>query len=254
MPRLVEDDYCALLVEIFKLGDNLVGLFGHALVEVFACLVELVYLFAHGECRRQIALDKQVYGYLALLYASRCVYARAYLEDNVVDGNLFLSQSAHLNDGFEAGARIVIQLLDSMVREYAVFAHIGHEVRGDAHCHKVEQRIELLGRNAVVLCECLHEFEAHSAAREVGVGVGRVGTLGVQDGYCAGQLLVGHMVVAHDKVDSFLFGVCNLLDGLNSAVEHNYKFHSRRVGVVYSSFGNSIAILVSVGNVVVDVK
>ena len=49
---------------------------------------------------------------------------------------------------------------------------------------------------------------------------------GVEYRGCRGQLVVGHMVVADDEVDSALLGILYLVDSLYAAVEDYYKRHS----------------------------
>ena len=85
---VVQDDGTAV-GKPFQSGNNLVGLFGHGFVEVFAGFVVLVDLSCLFQSKREVFLRQQVYCFLAVLDASRSVDSRTYLENDVADGNLF---------------------------------------------------------------------------------------------------------------------------------------------------------------------
>ena len=172
VPVGVEDYDGAALVKALEPLDNAVGLLGHAFVELLACLVHLVYLMAHCYCSLQVVLNEQIDSHLALLYTARSVYTWSNLEDYIVDVYLLLIEAAHIDYGLEADTWAVVELLYAVESQNAVLAHYGHEIRCYAHGYKVKQRIELVGGNAVVHCKSLHELEAHTATREVRIGVG----------------------------------------------------------------------------------
>ena len=197
---------------------------------------------------------QQVHGFLAVLDASRSVDARPYLEDDVADGQFLVCQSADVDDGLQPDAGVAVELLQAMVGQDAVLAHDGHNVRGDAHSHQVEQGDEVVELDAVAQREGLHELEAHAAARQVLVGIRVVLALGVQDGHGGRQYLVGHVVVADDEVDAFLPGIRNLLYGLDAAVQHDDELYARLHGVVHSFVRHPVAFVVAVGDVIVDVR
>ena len=56
MPLLVVDYDGLVLVLVVQLGYNLVGLFGHGLVQVLALFVVLVYLCCLGACGLVVTL------------------------------------------------------------------------------------------------------------------------------------------------------------------------------------------------------
>ena len=140
-----------------------------------------------------------------------------------------------------------------MVGQDAVLAHDGHDVRGDADGHKVQQGDEVVELDAVAHGKCLHELEPHAAARQVLVGIRVVRALGVEDGGGRGQLVVGHVVVADDEVDAFLAGIRHFLHGLDAAVQHDDQLHARPCGIVHPLHRHPVALVVAVGDVVVDV-
>ena len=61
------------------------------------------------------------------------------------------------------------------------------------------------------------------------------------------------MVVADDKVDALAQGVVHLLHGFDAAVQHDDKFDTSGRGKVNTFLGDAIALLVAVGDVVVNV-
>ena len=233
---------------------NAVGLFGHALVQVLARLVVLVDLEGLCPGGGEVLLRQQVHGFLAVLDASRSVDARPYLEDDVANVDFPVRQSADVDDGLQPDAGVAVELLQAVVGQDAVLAHDGHDVRGDAHGHQVEQGDEVVELDAVAQREGLHELEAHAAARQVLVGVRVVLALGVQDGHGGRQHLVGHVVVADDEVDALLAGIGNLVHGLDAAVQHDDELHARFHGVVHSFVRHPVAFVVAVGDVIVDVR
>ena len=107
--------------------------------------------------------------------------------------------------------------------------------------------------NAVVFGKGLHELEAHAAAAQLLERVGVVGAFGVEDGHGGGHHIVGHVMVADDKVDAQALGIGNFLDGLDAAVEYNDEFDARFVGKVHALATHSVALIVAVGDVIVDV-
>ena len=119
----------------------------------------------------------------------------------------------------------MIYLFDAMKGKYSVFADDGNQIGCNADRHKIEQRIELVGRNAVVHCKSLHELEAYATTREMRTGLGGVGTLGIQYGYGTREFLIGHMMVADNEVDTQRLGIGNLLNGFYSAIENDDKLN-----------------------------
>ena len=61
------------------------------------------------------------------------------------------------------------------------------------------------------------------------------------------------MMVADDEVYAKRLGILHLLDCLDAAIEDDDEFHTCFLGIVYTLVANSISLLVSVGNIIVDV-
>ena len=253
VPRLVVEHDGAAVGEVRQLLHDVVGLLGHGLVQVLARLVILVDLPGFLQCGREVLLRQQVHRLLAVLYASRGVDARPYLEDDVAHGDFLVRQPAHVDDGLHPHAGVGVQLLQPVVGQDAVFAHDGHNVRRDAHRHQVQQGNEVVEFNAVAHGECLHELEPHAAARQVLVGIRVVKAFGVEDGHGGRQFVIRHVVVADDEVDAFLTGIRYLLHGLDAAVQHDNQLHTRPRGIVHALHRHSIALFIAVRDVIVDV-
>ena len=138
MPVFVVQDDGTAVGKPFQSGNNLVGLFGHGFVEIFAGFVILVDLSCLFQSKREVFLRQQVYCFLAVLDASRSVDSRTYLEYDVADGNLFFRQPAYVDNGFQPHARIAVELLQAMIGKDAVLSHNRYNVRGYADRNQVQ--------------------------------------------------------------------------------------------------------------------
>ena len=108
-----------------------------------------------------------------------------------------------------------------------------HYVGGYAHGHKVKHGIQFGLANAIALGKSLHELEAHTASRQVRAGIGAVLKLGVEYGNRIGELVVGHMMVADDEINTERLGITYFLDGFDAAIKDDYEFYALGGGVVY---------------------
>ena len=61
------------------------------------------------------------------------------------------------------------------------------------------------------------------------------------------------MVVTDDEVDAQLFGVGNLLNGLDAAVKYDNQPHAGGMGVVHTLVADSISLLVAVRDIEINV-
>ena len=128
MPRLIIDDDRSALVQSLQSIHDAVGLFGHALIEVFAGFVVLIDLSSLLKGRRKIFLCEQVNRLLTVLDATRCIDARANLEDDIPYGNLLICQSTYVNDSLQPHTGVAVNLLQAMEGQNAILAHDGHNV------------------------------------------------------------------------------------------------------------------------------
>ncbi len=101
---------------------------------------------------------------------------------------------------------------------------------------------------------CLHELEAHTAARQVVERIGAVFALGIEHSHGRGQLHVGEMVVADDGVDAQFLGVFDFLHGLDAAVERNQQGAAMFLGRVDAFVRHTVTLVITIGNVVFDVR
>ena len=168
-----------------------------------------------------VAFHQKVYAHLAVLHASGRIDARTNFEDDVAHGEFSAVESADVDDGFQTDARVGVELFQSMESQDAVLVGHRHDVGGDAHGTEVEQRDKSGEWDAIVLGERLHELESHAAAAEVLEWEGVVGTFRVEYGHGWWHHVVGHVMVADDEVDAKAFGILNLLDCLDAAVEYD---------------------------------
>ena len=232
---------------------NLVGLFGHLLVDIAALVVILVDAYSLCQGFLQVLLHQQRHGLRTVLHASRSVDARPDLEHDVAHGQFASRQSANVNDGLQPHRGSLVELLETMEGQGAVLAVNRHQVGSNAERTEVEQGDEARERDAVVLGKGLHELESHATAGEVVVGIRRVGTLGIQYRHGGGHDIVGNMVVADDEVNATLISIRNFVDCLDAAIEHNNQFYTCLCCIVYSLDADTIALLVTIRDIVFHV-
>ena len=254
MPILVVQHDGAAVCESFQTGYDLIGLFGHGLVKVFAGFVILIDLSGLFQSNREVLFRQQIYRFLAVLDTSGGIDTRTYLEYYIADGDFFFRQSAYVDNGLQPYARITVELFQTVIGKYAVLSHNRYDVRGDADCHQVQQRNQMMKFDAVADSECLHEFKTYSAARKMFVRIGVVFALGVQYSYGRGQHFIGYVVVADDEVDAFFLGVCNFVYSLDAAVQHDNQSHTGFGGIVHTLCRNAISLVVTVGYVIIYVR
>ncbi len=207
-----------------------------------------------------VALDQQFHGgvaarrrgvFVVLVHAHAAggVDARTDLEDDVVDGDVVLVQTADLDDRQQTLRRLAVEVFEAEMRQNAVFAHQRHDVRGDAHYQQVQQRADLLERHPVFLRIGLHEFESHAAARQFVERVGTIDPLGVQNGYGPGNLLGREVMVADDEIHALRLRIDNLFRGFDAAVQGDDKPHALAGGEVDTFDRNTVSFGITVGDV-----
>ncbi len=105
----------------------------------------------------------------------------------------------------------------------------------------------------VVLGESLHEFEAYATSAKMLEWERIIWSLGVEYGHSWWHHLVGNMIITDDEIYAKALGIFYLLDGLDAAIEDNNEFYTCFMGKVYSLLAYSIAFVVPIGYVVVDI-
>jgi hypothetical protein len=65
---------------------------------------------------------------LTILHTARGIYARTYLEDDVIHGYLLLAEATGLYDSLYARRRLQIQLLEAMICQNAILVSYVDEV------------------------------------------------------------------------------------------------------------------------------
>ena len=222
-----------VLLRFFQFGvalDDLVRLLRHVAVDRLAVLVEGVddrpVVFGVA----LVVLDEQVHGGVSARrrgvfvvfvhpHTAGGVDARPDLEDDVVDGDRVLVQSADLDDRQQTLRRRAVEQFEPVMGQDAVFAHQRHDVRGDAHHQQVQQRRDRRKRHPVFHRIGLHQLESHAAARQLVERVGAIGAFRIENGYRTKNLLGREVMVADDEIHALSLRIGYLLRGFDAAVE-----------------------------------
>ena len=200
-----------------------------------------------------VTFHQQIHAFLAILHTSGGIDSRTNLEDDIAHAQLSAVQTADVDDGFQSDARVGVEQFQAMESQDSVLIYYRHDICSNAHCTEVEQWDKSGERNVVVLGKGLHEFESHAASAEVLEWEWIIRALRVEYSHSGWHHVVGNMMVADDEVYAKAFGIFNLLDGLDAAIEDDDEFHTSFMCKVYSLFAYSIAFVISVGDVVIDV-
>lgn len=101
------------------------------------------------------------------------------------------------------------------------------------------------------LAKACIRLEAHTATTKLFERIRVVGALGVEDGHSGRHLLIGHMVVADDEVDTQRLGIGDLLDSLYAAVKNDHQFHACPLGILQSFATDAVALIVAIRDIIV---
>ena len=140
-----------------------------------------------------------------------------------------------------------------MIGKNSVFSRNGYYIAGNAYGTEVKQGYEFVELNAVVACKSLHEFESHAASAQVGIGISGILPLGIEYGYGIGQLGIGNVVIANYYAYPARVCISHFFDCFYAAIENYHQLHPRFKSVVYTAFRQSVAFVVAVGDVVINV-
>jgi len=90
MPVFIVQYYRTAIGKSVQIGHNLIGFFGHGLVQVLAGLIVLIDLSGFLQGKRKIFFSKQVNGFFSVLNTSGGIDTRTYFEYNVTDSDILV--------------------------------------------------------------------------------------------------------------------------------------------------------------------
>ena len=259
-PLRVVDDGTLERLHLGMRLDVVVRLLRHTAVDVLAILIvgidyaaELLSLFV-------ITLDKQVHRRMAarggrilvvLVHThTPCgIDARPDLEDDVVDGDVVLVQTADLDYRVQSRRGHTVQPLEPVIGQNTVFSRQRDDVGGDAHHQQVEQMLDFGKRDAVLHGIGLHQLETYAAARQLVERIVAVGPLGVEHRHRRRNLVGRQVVVADNEINTLFLCIDNLLHGLDTAIEGYCQRHALARGEVDTPDRYAVAVVVTVGDV-----
>ena len=84
-------------------------------------------------------------------------------------------------------------------------------------------------------------------------GEGIVFPLRVQNSHGRRHYLVGHVVVADNKINAPTLGIGYFIDSLDTAIEDDNQFNTCLVSKVNSFLADTISLIIAVGDIVVNI-
>ncbi len=139
------------------------------------------------------------------------------------------------------------------MHQYAIFSRYGDNIGGNTYSHQIEQGFYFRKRKIVSGRECLNQFKSYSATRQFFIRIIGIGSFGIDNGHGTGKLIVGHMMIANDEIDAFLFGIRNLIDGFDAAVKRNNKFYTCAHSIIDSLKRYAVPFIVPIRNIIIDI-
>ena len=84
-------------------------------------------------------------------------------------------------------------------------------------------------------------------------GIGRVFTLRIKDSHSIWQFIIRYMMVADDEVYTQPFGIGNLVDSLNTAIENDNEFNTLFCRIVQCLNTDTIPFFITVWDIVFNI-
>ena len=218
-------------------------------VDGLALVVVVVDLLAYPDGGAVVRSREQLHRQPAAFHTPRRIDARTDFEDDIVNADMPGLQFGQVDHGQEAFARVLVQAFEAEVRQDAVFAGHGHQVRGDGDHLQIQQRLQQGELQAVFLDIALGQFETHTTTAKVVEGIVAVFPLGVQDGHGAGKFVLRQVVIADDNLNALGAGIFHFVDGLDPAVQRDNQADPVVRGPVQRLVRQAVAFVVAIRNV-----
>ena len=162
-------------------------------------------------------------------------------------GELFIAQTAHLQQGRYAHGGGRSDLIKTFFHKDAVFAGEPHHVRHSAHGHKIGV---FFHQRRAVAPGGAHKLQRHAYAGQLFIGIGAAGPLGIHHGGGLWQgLIAALVVVGYYHVYAKAQSILRLCHGCDAAVHGDDKAHAGIFKNVDSPGVQPVALLDAVGDV-----
>ena len=154
--------------------------------------------------------------------------------------------AALVQQGGDAHALGMAELLQAPGHEGAVLPLQVHHVGDGA---QADQVAVVLQHPVLVAGQGGGQLEGHTHAGQVGVGIGAVGPVGVDDGAGLGQLLLALVVVGDDEIDAQFFAQRRLGGGGDAAVHRDDQADLLPVQLADGRLVEAVALLEPAGDI-----
>ena len=190
-------------------ADHRLGLLQDFAFQGLALPVEIVEIPGLNPGLGQVVAEQQFQGAPGLAHPAGGIEPGRQLEDHVLIGNGLAFQLGDFLQGDDAGAAALLQDLEPLAYQDAVFPHQRHHVGGGAQGHQVQVRPEV-GLRALPEPAFGPEIGPHPQGQEQGhshpgqlaEGVGVADPLGIDHGQGVGQLRGNLVVVGDDHLQA----------------------------------------------------
>ena len=254
MPLGIVNDNGLLVFDIRNRIDNLVGFLGYLFIQfapLFVVLVDALALLAdYGAVFGQ----QQIHSFLPIHHPSGGIQARTDLEDDVADGDFLSAQTTYVNHALQSHARATVDLSQAIIRQNTVFPGDGHDVRCDTDSRQFQQPFDIRKREVVVHPECLHELKPYTTTRKMLIRIVRIRPFRIEDSHRIRQFVVGHVVVADNKIYPPLLGVGDFFDCLNATIQGDNQGYAMFLSVLNASERDTVALIVTIRDIIIQVR
>ena len=129
-----------MVLLVFEFSHNLIRLFRHLFVYVFALFVIFIDMLCLPQSVRKVFLHQQIYTFFTIFHTAGSIDTWSNFEDDITHRYFASVESTYIDDCFQSYAWILVYLFQSMKSQYTVLVYYRNNVGSNTYCTKIEQR------------------------------------------------------------------------------------------------------------------